>query len=205
VFVFYLGEHAMKAKTTCPQCHKTVVADVTTDKELHDLTCPHCQHKFKIKPSKKSSSKTEENDCTWEECGEPRKTVLSKLRRHTNRPIIISFLLLTAGVLGLFTAVYLISNDSMIPAELGIITEIFRVLASERVLLSYVVIICSAFAIIGSFTAFFRRYFIVTMFCAIIGIFSIGFVIGIVLAIISLILLILVREEFDHEVTCRTF
>ena len=195
----------MKAKTTCPQCNKSVVVDVSSDKELHELTCPHCQHVFKIKPSQNSTSKTNDNDPTWEECGEPRKTVLSKLRRHTNRPIIISFLLLTAGVLGLFTAVFLISNDSMVPAELGVITEFLEMLSAERVLISYIVIVCSVFAIIGSFTAFFRRFFIVTLLCSIIGIFAIGFVIGLVLAVVALILLIVTREEFEHEVTCRTF
>ncbi len=195
----------MKAKTTCPQCNKSVVVDVSSDTELHEITCPHCNHNFKIKPSQNPTSSSEDKDPTWEECGEPRKTVLSKLRRHTNRPIIISFLLLTAGVLGLFTGVFLGSNDSMIPANFGVITEFFKMLSNERVLLSYVVVICSVFAIIGSFTAFFRKYFVVTIICAIIGIFAIGFVVGLILAVVALILLIITREEFEHEVTCRTF
>ena len=195
----------MKAKTTCPQCNKTVVVDVSTDIELHELTCPHCQHTFKIKPSQNPSTKLNGKDPTWEECGEPRKTVLSKFRRHTNRPIIISFLLLVSGVLGLFTAVFLSSNVSMIPSELGIITEIMEILARERVLLSFVVVLCSSIAIVGSFTAFLRRYFVVTLICAIIGIFSIGFVIGLVLAIIALVLIIIARDEFNRELTCRTF
>jgi hypothetical protein len=195
----------MKAKTTCPQCNKTLVADVSTEKELHELTCPHCQHNFKIKPSQNSPPTSYENDPTWEECGEPRKTVLSKLRRHSNRPIIISFLLLTTGILGLFTGLFLWSTDSILPTNFGIITEFLEMLAYERVLLSYVVIICSTFAIIGSFMAFFRKYFNVAVICALIGLFSIGFVIGLVLAIIALALLLMAREEFDHEINCRTF
>ena len=195
----------MKAKTTCPRCNKVLFVDVSTDSEPHELTCPHCQYLFKIKPSQNSSMTQKSTDPTWEECGEPRKTVLSKLRLHTNRPVVISFLLLAAGVLGMFMAVFLSTNNGSFVEELGFINEILETLNKEMTFLAAIVIICSVFSIIGAFTAYLRRYFIVTLLCAVLGIIAIGFVIGLILALIALILIVIARDEFGHEVNCRTF
>ena len=195
----------MKAKTTCPQCNQVLFVDVSTEAEPHELTCPHCQHLFIIKSSQNPSEDQNGGDPTWEECGESRKTVLSKLRLHTNRPVVISFLLLAAGVLGLFMAVFLSTNNGTFVDELGFINEILEILSDERTFLSVIIVICSVFSIIGAFTAYLRRYFMVTLICAIFGIIAIGFVIGLILALIALVLIVIARDEFGHEVNCRTF
>ncbi|MBU0496700.1 MAG: hypothetical protein KKC68_01770 [Candidatus Thermoplasmatota archaeon] len=195
----------MKAKTTCPHCKKEIVVDVPEGTDQHELTCPNCSKTFKIKRSQDMKDTSTGRDCTWEECGEPRKTVLSKLRRYSNRPLIVSFLLFTAGVLGIFTAVFFFTTNGHYIDELGFIGEILNILATERLLVSIVIILCSFFTIVGAFSAYLRRYFGVTVICAILGIFAIGFVIGLILAILALVLLIFARDEFKHEINCRTF
>lgn len=74
------------------------------DREKHDAVCAKCSHKFtiKTKPCKGES----EEECSWEEHGEPRKTILSSIKPLTSKPMIAAVLLATVFVLGLTTAAF---------------------------------------------------------------------------------------------------
>lgn len=90
----------MKGRTTCPKCEHTFVLDAPSHVTKHSVTCPKCGHNFNINPSKTSRIVDQDEDYSWEECGEPRKTVLSALKERTNKPMIAGTLLIVAFVLG---------------------------------------------------------------------------------------------------------
>ena len=187
----------MKGKTTCPQCSHEFVMDVPDDSETTTIECPECNHSFAIK---RTCQEEPDDECGWEEYGEPRKTILSSMKKKTNKPIIASFLLLAAGVLGIFTAVILASSNGPQP---GVITSYFSTI--DNAVLSIPLIVFSAFAFAGSVTAFKRRYFVFTAVCAVVGIFSVGFFIGFVLSIVAVALLIISRDEFENAAKGKVF
>ncbi len=190
----------MKGKTTCPQCSYEFVMDVPDDSETTEINCPHCSHSFVIK---RTCPEEEDDECGWEEYGEPRKTILSSMKTKTNKPVIASFLLLAAGVLGIFTAVVLASSNGAVIPQLEFVTSYFS--NDGNMIFSVALIIFSAFAFAGSITAFKRRYFVFTAVCAVLGILSVGFFIGSALAIAALILLIISRDEFENATKGKVF
>ena len=190
----------MKGKTTCPQCNHGFVMDVPDDSEIHTIKCPQCGHLFVIK---RTCQEEPNDECGWEEYGEPRKTILSSMKKKTNKPIIASFLLLATGILGIFTAVILASSNGSVISQLGVITSYFSTI--DNAVLSIPLIVFSAFAFAGSVTAFKRRYFVFTAVCAAVGIFSVGLFIGFVLSIVALALLIISRDEFENAAKGKVF
>ena len=109
----------MKGKTACPRCKHEFVTDVPEQTDTHTISCPVCAHSFTIKRVCKNEEQQEE--CGWEEYGEPRKTILSSMRKKTNRPLIASFLLLASGVLGFVTAVIFYSSQGNIITEFNFV------------------------------------------------------------------------------------
>ena len=95
---------SMKGRTTCPKCKHQFILDVPKDCERHEAVCPKCEKKFIIKAI--SSDKKSDEECLWEEYGEPRKTILSSIKRKTNRPKIASILLICVFILGLTNSVF---------------------------------------------------------------------------------------------------
>ena len=190
----------MKGKTTCPQCSYEFVMDVPDDSEITEINCPHCSHSFVIK---RACHEESDDECGWEEYGEPRKTILSSIIKKTNKPVIASFLLLATGVLGIFTAVVLASSNGPINSNLEFFTHFFQ--NNGNIVFSVVLVIFSAFAFAGSITAFKRRYFVFTAVCAVLGIFSVGLFIGFAFAIAALILLIISRDEFENATKGKVF
>ncbi|MCJ2533649.1 MAG: tetraspanin family protein [Candidatus Thermoplasmatota archaeon] len=190
----------MKGKTTCPQCNHEFVMDVPEDSETHTIKCPQCNHLFVIK---RTCQEEPDDECGWEEYGEPRKTILSSMKKKTNKPIIASFLLLATGILGIFTAVILASSNGPIIPQLEFVASYFS--NNGNIVFSAVLVIFSAFAFAGSITAFKRRYFIFTAICAVVGIFSVGLFIGFVLSIVALALLIIYRDEFENAAKGKVF
>ena len=91
----------MKGRTVCPNCKYEFILDLPEDKK-HEVTCPNCKHKYVIQAKCKKS----EDECKWEEHGEPRKTVLSKIRPKTNKPMISAILLVCVFVIGVSTSVF---------------------------------------------------------------------------------------------------
>ena len=67
--------HLMKGRITCPKCKNEFFLDLP-EKDKHEVVCPKCDNKFSIQ--KCDDSETFE-ECSWEEHGEPRKTVLSSI------------------------------------------------------------------------------------------------------------------------------
>ncbi len=185
----------MKGKTTCPQCNHGFVMDVPDDSDTHTIKCPQCNHLFVIK---RTCQEEPDDECGWEEYGEPRKTILSSMKKKTNKPIIASFLLLATGILGIFTAIILASSNG-----LEVITSCFSNI--DNAVLSVPLVVFSAFAFAGSVTAFKRQYFVFTAVCAVVGIFSVGLFIGFVLSIVALALLIISRDEFENAAKGKVF
>jgi hypothetical protein len=188
----------MKGKTTCPKCKHELVKDMPDDSDTYTINCPNCNHTFTIKKASK-------NDHAWEEYGEPRKTILSSIKKKTNKPIFASFLLLTTGVLGIFTAVIFSSPENLNVPQIEIITSNFLWLPLGNIALSITLTIFSIFAIVGSITVFKRRYFIFSAFCAFVGIFSLGLIIGLILSIIALELIFISRDEFENGTKGKVF
>lgn len=192
----------MKGKTTCPKCNDEFVMDVPDNSEVHTIICPSCSHSFVIK---RSCQEEPDDECGWEEHGEPRKTILSSLKKKTNKPIIASFLLLAVGVLGIFTAVIYSSTEITIIPELEFVVSQLSTLNIDKIALSFALVVFSVFALAGAITAFKRKYLAFTAFCAFLGIFSIGLFVGLVFAIVALGLIIAARDEFENATKGKVF
>ena len=80
----------MKGRTRCPECKHEFVLDIPDTDKKHEAVCPNCETKFTLR--RKVESDETENGCYWEEHGEPRKTILSSIKPHTNKPKIIAIL-----------------------------------------------------------------------------------------------------------------
>jgi len=93
----------MKGRTTCPKCKNEIIFDLPA-KEKHEVVCPKCNNKFTIKAKCDDSKSLEE--CSWEEHGEPRKTVLSSLTPKTKMPMIAAIILTIVFLIGISTAAF---------------------------------------------------------------------------------------------------
>ena len=91
----------MKGKATCPECKHKFVVDLPDGKKKHKVACPKCKTNFNIQPKCK-----DDEECSWEEHGEPRKTILSKIKPRTNKPLIAAIILMCVFGLGITTAVF---------------------------------------------------------------------------------------------------
>jgi hypothetical protein len=94
----------MKGRTTCPKCKHEFVLDVPDRDKKHEIVCPKCENKFNIQSKYSDSESNEAN--SWEEHGEPRKTILSSIKTKTNRPMIAAILLVCVFALGTTTAIF---------------------------------------------------------------------------------------------------
>ena len=111
----------MKGRTTCPKCKHEFVLDVTDDNEKREVVCPKCDNKFAVQA--KCPDPESDNECSWEEHGEPRKTVLSKIKPRTKMPMIASILLVCIFIIGTTTAFFsetFITSTSDIGSQIGL-------------------------------------------------------------------------------------
>lgn len=192
----------MKGKTSCPNCNHDFIMDMPDDSNTHLVDCPKCAHTFSIKRAANSKSDEEQ---VWEEYGEPRKTILSSIKKKTNKPLIASFLLLATGLLGIITAIINSSSNNLnIQPFEGIIANLSWLPLGD-LSFSIALVVFSIFALIGSITVYKRRYFVFTAVCAILGILSIGLIVGLVLALIALELIIVSRDEFENGTKGKVF
>lgn len=192
----------MKGRTTCPKCEHEFIMDVPENTEKHTVECPSCNHSFIIK---RTCYEETDDECGWEEHGEPRKTILSSLRKKTSKPIYASFLLLAICVLGIFTAVIFWSSTESLISEFEFITEYLSSLGIDNLVLAVAIFIFSIFTLAGSITAYMRRYFAFTALCAFLGIFTFGLFVGLVLSIIALGLILVSRDEFENATKGKVF
>jgi len=93
----------MRGRTACPKCKNEILLDVQNKSEKQEVVCSKCNNKFVIKPKFSKSGSLEE--CSWEEHGEPRKTILSSIKPKSKKPIAAAIILLVVFCLGIFTSV----------------------------------------------------------------------------------------------------
>jgi hypothetical protein len=94
----------MKGRTICPKCKHEFILDIKEDEKKHAVSCPKCNTEFTIKAECKDSETNYE--CSWEEHGEPRKTILSKIKPRTNKPMIAVIILIFVFAIGINTALF---------------------------------------------------------------------------------------------------
>lgn len=94
----------MKGRTTCPKCKHEFVIDTPDNSTKYEVVCPSCKNKFTIQPTSPDSKS--EDDCHWEEHGEPRKTILSSIKPSTDKPTIAAVLLIAVFALGIASAAF---------------------------------------------------------------------------------------------------
>ena len=109
----------MKGRTKCPKCEHEFVLDAPKEYKKHRVNCPKCNHKFNIRPASIDSKL--DDDCLWEEYGEPRKTVLSSIRPKTDKPFIATILLSFVFVIGIASATF---PETLIEAPLATLSNV---------------------------------------------------------------------------------
>ena len=109
----------IKGKTTCPKCQHEFILDLPENLEKHEVICPKCENKFTIQA--KCSDPKLVDECSWEEYGEPRKTVLSSIKPKTNKLMIVVILLSCVFAIGLITAVF---SDAFIESSMNLTSDI---------------------------------------------------------------------------------
>ena len=193
----------METRVICPQCSQELFFKEASETELYEVTCPTCHYKFVVRPS--DIRPCSEPQCGWEEHGEPRKTILSSMKKFTNKPRIAAFLLAVIGALGICTAILLYSSVADVLPGVTIVLSFLSSIHSDTFVLFLILLIFSFFALVGAVTAFKRRFFLFTLLCVILGMCSIGLYIGPILAIIVLWLLVTSRDEFEDASQGKVF
>jgi DNA-directed RNA polymerase subunit RPC12/RpoP len=202
------GEIIMKGRTTCPNCNNEFILDIPQDKEKYAIVCPNCNHKFTIKKS--IDCKDLEDECVWEERGEPRKTILSSMKPRTDKPMIASIILTFVFIIGLSSAISIMIEqykDIFINSTFELLPFIGININNYSIFIfSIIIFIFSIIALFGSILSFKRNHLNIAIICAFISIFSIGFFfIGSVLSLVSLIIIVKSREEFINEKKGKIF
>ena len=95
----------MKGRTTCPKCKHQFILELNEDEKEPQTSCPKCNHNFKINTNCEETPNGS-TTCTWEEHGEPRKTILSSMKPKSNRPMIAIILLICIFSIGVTTAIF---------------------------------------------------------------------------------------------------
>jgi hypothetical protein len=198
------GEEILKGRTTCPKCNNEFILDIPKNKEKYSTICPNCNHKFSIKKS--IECKDLEDECVWEEHGEPRKTILSSIKPRTDKPMIASVLLFIVFLIVLSSAISIqIFPNLFFDSNINYFFNI-KFINNNQIIFFSIFIILSLIALIGSISSYKRYRLSIVILCSLICIFSIGFFfIGSILSIISLIIIINSRDEFKYEKKEKTF
>ncbi len=109
----------MKGRTICPKCKHEFILELKEDKKEHTIVCPNCNNKFNIKAESKDTKS--DYECSWEEHGEPRKTILSKIKPKTNKPMVVAIVLICVFAIGVNTALF---SDIFIESSLEFVSGI---------------------------------------------------------------------------------
>lgn len=92
----------MKGKAVCPNCEHEFIVDISKTDGEKLVSCPKCKHKFNIK----LKSDEDSFNYSWEEHGEPRKTILSSIKPRTKKPMIAVIILVCVFSIGITTAFF---------------------------------------------------------------------------------------------------
>jgi hypothetical protein len=109
----------MKGRTTCPKCKKEFVLDLPEDNKKHQVTCPKCNNRYDVLA--KCDTTGEDGECTWEEHGEPRKTILSSIKPKSNKPSIAALVLLCVFAIGVATTVF---SETFIESTMDVASDV---------------------------------------------------------------------------------
>lgn len=191
----------MQVKSTCPNCHREVVTEFDKPTQQAMISCPHCEHSYTIHGTACPPAEV----CTWEELGEPRKTVLSSIRPRTHRLLAASLLLVVLGILGLVTAGVVYTGQEDFLPGINLVIHYLSAFPFEKIVFAGVFVIFSVFAFTGAYSAYMRRNFVFTVLCTVLAMFSIGLYVGLALGIISLWLIYTSRDEFEHGAKGKVF
>ncbi|PNX47293.1 MAG: hypothetical protein BV457_05945 [Thermoplasmata archaeon M9B1D] len=115
----------MKGRTTCPECKKEFILDLPKDDKRHQVICPECGNKFDVFAKYDKNRKGQE--CTWEEHGEPRKTILSATKPKTNKPMIAAIILICVFAIGFATSFFseeFIESTLDVAANVGLTSDV---------------------------------------------------------------------------------
>jgi len=108
----------MKGRTICPKCKNDYVLDLPEEEGEHEVVCPKCGNKYKIQT--KCEGSPSDKECSWEEHGEPRKTILSSIKPNTNRPMIAAIILIVVFGIGISTAIF---SETFIESTLDLASD----------------------------------------------------------------------------------
>jgi hypothetical protein len=114
----------MKGRIQCPNCSKTFTTKKLTNSDDVLLTCPHCKNRFNIHQSDKSCKISNNEECSWEEHGEPRKTILSSIKPRTDRPMIATILLIIVvcmSIVAAITPMLFLQSPNLVFSSVGIL------------------------------------------------------------------------------------
>ena len=196
----------MKGRTTCPKCKNDFVLDLPQDEKEHDVVCPKCNNQYKIKA--KCSSPLSDKECSWEEHGEPRKTVLSSIKPKSNRPMIAAIILIVVFGLGITTAIL---SETFIELSIDLASDMGISVGNEfkeidSTICTIILIIFSVFALLGAISCFKRQHLDFAYIGSLLGIFSLGFFfLGSILSIIAFVLIRKSKDEFENGKKGRIF
>ncbi len=98
----------MRGRIQCPQCGNEFIAQAPKDAECASVHCPACDYSFTVKTTNDMMTKTDQDsaECSWEEHGEPRKTILSSMKPRTDKPMLAAILLIAVVIIGISSAVF---------------------------------------------------------------------------------------------------
>ena len=184
----------MKGKVTCPRCSFVFIVEGEAGKDKN-VKCPKCGHEFIVK-----IGKAKNKDVRWIEYGGARKAILPIPEDLSNHPLVAGVLLATASICGIVTACihYMYPNSKVVIP--------YDVLFGNELYTSLLILIFSVLSIAGAYSSIKKKSVPVALLGCIFGILSFGFlVIGPVLSIISLILLIISKDDFDKSLHGKEF
>lgn len=91
----------MKGRAVCPNCKHEFILDISKTNNKKHVSCPKCKHEFNVKFKENGSL-----NYSWEEHGEPRKTILSSIKPKTKKPMIAVIILILVFSIGFTTAFF---------------------------------------------------------------------------------------------------
>ena len=190
-------------KIVCPMCKNEFTKDLPEDNKKYEIICPKCNKKLIVQNV--TTEEKAKDEFSWEEYGEPRKTILSAIKPKTKKPLIASICLLIVGIIGILAAVIYAFTDNSSIFELNYLEEYLNAIGFNDWMIAVFFSVFSVFAIIVGLITFKRKFFILAEICAILSIFSTGLIVGHIIAIAALILIFLSRDEFEHATKGRVF
>ena len=206
-FVYFSAvKPVMKGRTTCPKCQNEFILDLPEDDKEHEVVCPKCKNKYRIQA--KCTGSPSNKECSWEEHGEPRKTILSSIKPKTDRPTVAAIILICVFCLGITTAIF---SDTFIETSLDLASDMRISIDYENTefnstVCTIILIIFSVFALLGTIFCLKRQHLDIAYAGSFLGIFSFGFFfIGSILCIIAFVLIRKSKDEFENGKKGRIF